>query len=83
MLVICPDIQYGTLEYKTRSYLTDEVILEVHITPFVGATILQRLPDEGWYVQLTDGHLLWLCGVTKWVFNGEYPDYIYYKKIEP
>jgi hypothetical protein len=37
--------------------------------------------DGGAYYQSTvDGHELWLCPVTKYVFQANYPEYIFIKK---
>ena len=35
----------------------------------------------GYYVDLKTQHIMWLCPVTKYVFYGEYPHKIFYKKI--
>jgi hypothetical protein len=34
-----------------------------------------------YYEDLKTQHMMWLCPVTKYVFNGHYPDTIYYKVI--
>jgi len=34
-----------------------------------------------YYEDLKTQHMMWLCPVTKYVFNGYYPDTIYYKVI--
>jgi hypothetical protein len=34
-----------------------------------------------YYSDLESNHQIWLCPVTKYVFNGEYPENIFYKKI--
>jgi hypothetical protein len=34
-----------------------------------------------YYEDLKTQHMMWLCPVTKYVFDGHYPDTIYYKVI--
>lgn len=34
------------------------------------------------YVETVLKHQIWLCPVTSYVFDGVYPDYIFYKKIK-
>lgn len=67
---------------KSRFIKKDEVILEIQQDPEVGYEVLQKVKTVEigvWYTCLTNGHLLWLCPVTEFVF-GHYPDYLYFKK---
>ncbi len=74
---------WAELGYVQEVRYASDVVLDIQTVPFVGANTLMKLPEEGWYTQLNDGHLLWLCPVTLFIFDGVYPDFIYYKKISP
>ena len=44
--------------------------------------VTQSELDHGkWYTTKTEGHELWLCPVTKFVFDGTYPKVIFYSVI--
>jgi hypothetical protein len=68
----------------------DDVTLEVSISPQPGFDIMQKVDNKMWggadyKLILYHNHAvekeLWLCDVTTFVFN-DFPDYIYFKKIE-
>jgi len=35
-----------------------------------------------YYTRESDGFVIWLCPVTKYVFNGEYPQNIYFRTVK-
>jgi hypothetical protein len=37
--------------------------------------------DYGAYYKASDGHILWLCPVTEYVFGGDYPNDIYIRVV--
>lgn len=39
-----------------------------------------RVDGGAYYKSIIDGHELWLCPVTKYVFQADYPKYIFVKK---
>jgi len=39
-----------------------------------------RVDGGAYYQSIIDGHNLWLCPVTKYVFQADYPERIYLKK---
>lgn len=57
---------------------------EVNTTKFF--TYLQLCEDiptwtGKYYKESSTGDIMWLCDVTKFVFNGEFPPVIWYKKL--
>lgn len=67
---------------KSKFIHRDKLILEIQLEPEVAYEVLQKVKTGeigAWYTCLTNGHLLWLCPVTEFVF-GCYPDYLYFKK---
>lgn len=78
--VASADLENGEYVVVYKNIPGDGIVkLDVEITPAEGHQVLQFIED-GWYVELKTGHLMWLCGVTVWLF-GEYPKYIYFKKV--
>lgn len=66
-----------------KDEIKNEVTLQMQIGPQVEFEVLQKVGEDetgAWYVNMSDGHLLWLCPVTLFVF-GKYPNYIYYKIV--
>lgn len=65
----------------------NEVWLQVDDKPFEGAYEMSRIdvtpPGSGKDYWLEDYTLqIWLCDVTLFVFNGKFPETIYYKVIK-
>lgn len=67
----------------------DEVFLEVSLTPQENFETLQRIEIKGWggadykletYKNKPVKRQIWLCNVTKYVFN-DFPKLIYFKKM--
>lgn len=63
----------------------DEVAIALDVNPFESANVMKMLfktPVVGGATYRTDnGHLLWLCKVTEFVFGGSMPKSIYFKKL--
>jgi hypothetical protein len=68
----------------------DEVALEVSVSPQRGFDVIEKVTNKIWGgadYKLISYHgeevnkELWLCDVTRFVFN-DFPDYIYFKKVE-
>lgn len=75
-----------TLELSENSDLINNKDGVLFFTDF--STPVEKLKEVGhpiqtgaYYIDLESGHVIWLCPVTIYVFDGKYPTKIYYKII--
>ena len=77
----------------TLSEGSSSVRLYLTLNPYKGAEVLTMLDDDGTiesgafyrldsYKTIKLELIMWLCDVTKFVFLGEFPERIYFNKIE-
>lgn len=66
---------------------TNEVTLEISLDSVEYPNSLQKLDVETpsgayymWNENLRQRMIIWLCDVTAWVFEGKFPDTIYFKR---